>query len=782
MGTIRFYTERLLIVSAAIEMLLGLAIYAFPREFGAPLYDLLRPYFPQLSVGLTTGGAILLLLVRYGLGVWERRLFCLLAAAPLATLAVFWGEAGSLGARLLYGVYSLAIAAAPWLPGRGNGAEAKNRADLFLLTLGVAEAVIGGLISFAPEAVAGTTFAPYLLPLGAPAGLAGAAVLIGAQVGVRGLAPHGLAVRLAGVVFPLGVAFNLALGGVWSGVLSWCAMAVAVLVSGRAAARREERDGGRETSGAAHVMPSTNLERDLEAWTWLLMLLVLGLSVLAGSNVFGHPMVANAFVLAASALNGVLHWGLRGCGSPAARIYWHLVFLTAAIGVLMIDRGPLGRVFLALLALVPAFGTWALGVTSGTKLLGLGLAVVVLGDLATWQIDGQPVMQTAVEMGVALLVLLAAGLAGVRIAADRARLAAILEVTTDYVAIADARRRVIYLNESARNLLGGDARESLSNMDLGRLYPEPARDHILGEAIPAAVRDGAWSGETALLGPDGREVPSLQVILAHKSPFGNVEFLSAIARDITDRKRAEEAQREREVADVLNRTRQRFLQIAAHELRNPMTAVKGVHALIRRHIAAGLPVEGLLPLTEVVEREIDRLSSLLSEMLEAFCVQEGRLQLKREPVDLAQVLFNALKPFDLVAGKHHFVLERTEAGGLWVLGDFNRLEEVFRNLLGNAVKYSPDGGEIRVSMQVRDDVAIVSVRDNGLGIPADQLENVFEGFFRASNLAGRDPGGMGLGLYICKEIMERHGGRIWAESCEGEGATFYVELPVHAAS
>ena len=236
-----------------------------------------------------------------------------------------------------------------------------------------------------------------------------------------------------------------------------------------------------------------------------------------------------------------------------------------------------------------------------------------------------------------------------------------------------------------------------------------------------------------------------------------------------------------------------FLQIVAHELRNPMAAVKGICSLLR--LNAGSPGVGpsrdTARMAEIMEREVDRLSDLLNEVLEAFLVQEGRLSLKRERVNLMDVVTSALRPFQAMSGtsgrfgKHCFVLEGagwSKEDGTWILlGDSNRLELMVSNLLSNAVKYSPDGGEVRLSLTVEPQRgrAVFAVKDEGIGIPKDQLANVFERFYRANNLTGRDPGGIGLGLYICRDIVERHGGRIWAESDAGLGTTFRVELPVH---
>lgn len=227
-------------------------------------------------------------------------------------------------------------------------------------------------------------------------------------------------------------------------------------------------------------------------------------------------------------------------------------------------------------------------------------------------------------------------------------------------------------------------------------------------------------------------------------------------------------------------SRTRFLQTAAHELRNPMAGIKGLLSLVRRRMTQGKPLGDIAQMLEVMDREIDRLSALLNQILEAFRTQrdKGQLALNLKKVNLVDVVFSTLKPFQLTVTSCRFTREITTQSEIWVAGDAARLEEVIRNLLSNAVKYSPNGGEIQIKMEVKKDQAILSVRDQGIGIPKEQIGRIFDCFYRASNLEKRDPGGMGLGLYICKEIIEGHDGEIWAESDEGKGSTFCIKLPI----
>lgn len=230
-----------------------------------------------------------------------------------------------------------------------------------------------------------------------------------------------------------------------------------------------------------------------------------------------------------------------------------------------------------------------------------------------------------------------------------------------------------------------------------------------------------------------------------------------------------------------DRLRSDLLGITAHELRNPMASIKGILSFMRWRLTEGKPVYDMKKKIEVLEREIDRLARILDEMQEAFRVQEGRLDLECGPVDLGEVLETAVRPFAEAHERRRFLFEGASPHGVTVHGDFRRLEDVFRNLLSNAVKYSPPTTDIVLSVAVTKEQVSVGVMDTGVGIPPEDLPHVFRGFYRGSNLRPRDPGGLGLGLYICKGIVDAHGGSITIESRQGGGTTCRVSLPLQAA-
>lgn len=232
--------------------------------------------------------------------------------------------------------------------------------------------------------------------------------------------------------------------------------------------------------------------------------------------------------------------------------------------------------------------------------------------------------------------------------------------------------------------------------------------------------------------------------------------------------------------ECLETNRRLFIQASSHELKNPITSIKGITSLIHMKLNAGKPVSDIIRMVEILEKEVDRLSKLLIEILEAFMTERNGMVLKTSfrKINITEVIQNVLKPLMAAESGYNFIFKTGGEDNIYILADPDRIGDVMRNLYNNAMKYSPRGSDIITRVQLLKDSVQVSVEDRGIGIPEDQTDRIFDSFYRGSNIRGNDPGGMGLGLYICREIVKKHGGSIWAENNADGGSKFYIKLPL----
>ncbi len=261
---------------------------------------------------------------------------------------------------------------------------------------------------------------------------------------------------------------------------------------------------------------------------------------------------------------------------------------------------------------------------------------------------------------------------------------------------------------------------------------------------------------------------------------GQLEGGIGIVEDISERRRAErERERLYREAQEAIRVRDDFLSIASHELKTPLTPLSLRLATLERRLERGERVD---PATLRQARlHLLRITSLINDLLDASRIEAGRLALHPEATRLEGLVTNVLRGLEPHRGNHTLRFDAPEQP-VQVSVDPFRMEQVLSNLVENAFKYSPHGGTVRVSLRQRGGLALLSVSDEGIGIPPDQQKLLFDRYFRARNVSARSFGGLGLGLYISRDIVERHGGRIWVESEPGHGATFHVALPLMAGA
>lgn len=356
--------------------------------------------------------------------------------------------------------------------------------------------------------------------------------------------------------------------------------------------------------------------------------------------------------------------------------------------------------------------------------------------------------------------------------ATAARISAIVDVLPEGVVVLDARGRVTLANRAVREVVpelrpGVKAaevvRQALRHED-GRPYD--CEDLPLIRALRGEAVDDE---ETSFTRPDGKRYDVLVRTVPLGKEQGQVEEVVAVFHDVTQLRE-------------LDRAREKFLHVAAHELRTPLTPIKGYAELLKRHLdERDTPFgdqEAFERRTlETIVESCGVMQRLINDLLDASRAQVGQLRLDRFPMDLVSMVRRIAEGVQLATETHvlEFESDVPKLVGHW---DGQRLSQVLNNLLSNAVRHSPDGGRIVVRVSRDGDTALVMVKDQGPGIPAEVANRLFQPFVRGLPADAPHTRGMGLGLYVCDGIVKAHGGRIWAESEPGKGSTFYFTLPL----
>jgi len=231
-------------------------------------------------------------------------------------------------------------------------------------------------------------------------------------------------------------------------------------------------------------------------------------------------------------------------------------------------------------------------------------------------------------------------------------------------------------------------------------------------------------------------------------------------RDVTERR-------------ALEKQKDEFLAIASHELKTPMTSIKGYSQLLLETFEQSENQEAVM-LIEKLEGQVERLTNLIKDLLDVTSIKEGQLKLRKVKFDINQLVVNVAEQIQRTTNIH--VLTTSLKADREVWADKDRIEQVVANLLSNAVKYSPNGGKINITTKTEGDIVKVSVKDFGIGIDKQMKDKVFDRFARVTEPSTRTFPGLGLGLYIAREIIERHHGTIGVNSNKGKGSLFFFTL------
>jgi PAS domain S-box-containing protein len=346
----------------------------------------------------------------------------------------------------------------------------------------------------------------------------------------------------------------------------------------------------------------------------------------------------------------------------------------------------------------------------------------------------------------------------------------LVESVVDYAIVTvDGDGYISSWNHGAQRITGFSATEIVGR-HFSRLYPpEDIADHKPWRQVIAARKHGRLSEEGWRLRKDGTQFWANSVIAKLPGIEGGPEHYYIVTQDLTQRRHAES------LADTAQKMHE-FIAMLAHELRNPLAPIRNAVALMERRKIDDPIVESM---RQTIERQSGQLVRIIDELLDVNRIARGQLSVERTTIDLREVIHRAVETSRPVidSRQHTLTLDLTDTAIL-IDADAMRMTQVVVNLLNNAAKYTPPGGEIRLSVHIVDGNAEIRVQDNGNGIDRDALDRIFDLFIQLEPNSGGVMGGLGVGLALVRRIVELHGGRVQARSEGiGKGSEFVVRLP-----
>ncbi len=354
-----------------------------------------------------------------------------------------------------------------------------------------------------------------------------------------------------------------------------------------------------------------------------------------------------------------------------------------------------------------------------------------------------------------------------RVLREKQRLDALIEQSADGVLILDNRWRITTFNKTMEQLTGWPRNEALGRPCAEVLAIKNAQgSNICLTDCPLQrfppVKNPVVEGRITTL--DGRELYVQSRYASQYDLQGIYQEAIVNVRDITEQKHEEELQ-------------STFVSIISHELKTPVSIIKGYAGTLRREDAqwsGEILQEGL----RIIEEEADRLAQQIQGLLDVSRLQAGGMRLEITDWSFINLAQEITQSFALQTEKPFTFELRFPDDFPFVHADYERIRMVLTNLVSNAVKYSPNGGTIRVGARSDGENALVFVSDQGSGIPSEEQERIFDRFYRVDNRLRRETQGTGLGLYVARAIVEAHGGRIWVRSQLGRGSQFFFSLPL----
>jgi PAS domain S-box-containing protein len=369
----------------------------------------------------------------------------------------------------------------------------------------------------------------------------------------------------------------------------------------------------------------------------------------------------------------------------------------------------------------------------------------------------------------------------------------LVEGVRDYaIFMLDPTGHIVSWNSGAQ-LIKGYTADEIIGQHFSIFYPaEDIRDQKPERELRIAVAEGRYEEEGWRLRKDGSHFWANVLITALFDTHGQLQGFGKVTRDMTERKLAEEQREqlreheqqlllEREARaqmEAVERMRDSFLTVLAHELRTPLTALLGNAQLLLRRAQRETDLSDRIKRTmKVIINQAVRLNDMISLQLDIARLHTAQLHVERTVLDVGAVARQVVEEF-LPASTSHTVAYAGSNTPLLVKGDELRLIQVLQNLVQNAIKYSPAGGKVQIQVERHNTAVHIAVSDEGIGIPESELPHLFQRFYRASNVDERQISGLGVGLYVVKELVRLHEGTVSVVSEEGRGSTFTIRLPL----
>ncbi|MBD1366765.1 PAS domain S-box protein [Mucilaginibacter sp. ZT4R22] len=342
-----------------------------------------------------------------------------------------------------------------------------------------------------------------------------------------------------------------------------------------------------------------------------------------------------------------------------------------------------------------------------------------------------------------------------------AKLAAIIQSSDDAIISKTFESVITSWNDSAERVFGYTAEEMIGESIYKLIPPDRYEEE---PRILATIRTGERVDhfETQRLTKDGRLIDVSVTVSPVKDNLGNIIGLSKIARDITEKK--------------LDETRKGdFIGMVSHELKTPLTSLGAIIQVANAKLknSEDTFLSGAM---QKANHHIKRMTAMINGFLNISRLESGKIHIEKQDFDMETLISDVIEEANLTVTTHliHFV----QCPPITVRADRDKIGSVISNFISNAVKYSPKGNNIAVACSATDTELIVSVKDEGMGIKPGDLEKIFDRYYRVETTHTRHISGFGIGLYLSSEIIQRHGGRVWAESQSGVGSTFYFSLPL----